>query len=142
MNRTIRTLVFAASLAAPFGLSSLALAHGGRECGPDGKRPAMSQVISRHAAELGLAPDKVKAIEAAEAAARPELDALKDKVRAAHQAMRDGTGTKEQMEQARKAFMDRRQALRATIEAQLTDAQKEKLRTLIRDKHGRGPRRG
>jgi hypothetical protein len=147
MKSPFRSMLLAGVLVAGMPVMSLANAPDGgaseRPAGARGEhrgrhRFALSERISRHAQELGIAPDTIARMKTAEDAAKPELDRLHLAVRAAREKVAAG-GDRAQLETARQAMRARHQALRTQLTAMLTEQQRTKLQELAgRHGHRRG----
>ena len=139
MNRSMKNLFLAGAVALA-GLSGYALAdapkggdagvgategqwHHGR--GGKGMR-SMAGMLTRHAPELGLSPQQVTAIKAAEDAARPELERLHTTLHQQREAAEE-KGDATQLKATRAALHAGHQALRTQIQGILTAEQRAKL---------------
>jgi hypothetical protein len=141
MKSQFRSLWLAGVLVVGLPLMSLASAPdagGERPAGAKGEhrgRPRLSELVTRHAQELGVAPDTIARMTAAEDAAKPELDKLHLAARAARQKVAAG-GDRAELQAAHQALRARHQALRAQVTAMLTEQQRTKLQELA-PRHGR-----
>jgi Spy/CpxP family protein refolding chaperone len=138
MLRTTKILFLSGALATA-SLSALALADapaaGGSmfRCeGPCGGKEhgSLSERLTREAQELGLTAPQLTAIQAADEATRPELEKLREALRAQRDALEAGKGDVEKMKAAHHALHDRREALRTQIEGILTAEQRAKLKSM------------
>jgi hypothetical protein len=148
MKSPFRSMLLAGVLVASMPVLSLADAPAGAGERPadagrrhrGGHRFALSELVSRHAQELGVSADVITKMKAAEDAAKPELDQLHLAVRAAREKVAAG-GDRAPLETAHQALRARRQALRTQLTAMLTEQQRTKLQELA-GKHGGRSRRG
>jgi periplasmic protein CpxP/Spy len=104
-----------------------------------GPRRSLGDMLERQAQELGLTAQQLQSIQAAEQAARPELDKLFQAVRDQRQAQ---PGNPEQLAAAHKALQTRREALQAQIDGILTAEQRTKLQQLREQRRGKDGHRG
>jgi Spy/CpxP family protein refolding chaperone len=110
---------------------------GSRRGGHRGPHHSMAGRLSRHAQELGLTPQQLEAIKAAEEAARPEMDRLFQAVREQRQALESGQGNADQLKTARQALHARREALRTQVDSILTAEQRSELQQLREARRGK-----
>jgi hypothetical protein len=142
MKSPFRSLLLAGVLVAGMPVMSLANAPDAAGERPAGARrehrgrPRLSELVSRHAQELGVAPDTIARMKAVEDAAKPELDQLHLAVRAAREKVAAG-GDRAQLQAPHQALRARHQALRAQLTAMLTEQQRTKLQELA-PRHGGG----
>ena len=140
MNRSMKNMFLAGAVALA-GLSGYALAdapnggdagvsatEGHRHHGRGGKgMRSLGGTLTRHAQELGLSPQQVIAIKAAEDAARPELERLHTTLHQQREAAEEGKGDANQLKATRAALHAGHEALRTQIQGILTADQRSKL---------------
>lgn len=147
MKSPFRSLFLAGVLVAATPLVTLAHApdaSGERPAGAKGEhrgRHRLSEVVTRHAQELGVSADTIAKMKAAEEAAKPELERLRAAVRTAREKVAAG-GDRAQLDTARQAMHTRHQALREQLKGMLTEEQRTKLRELAFNRRGGHGRRG